>query len=132
MNLETYYQSIARYILNQTINLVVITNKGKRNLYVYKQIQCMKDRFHEKYRTLMYDEDTLDPLDKVIDNMITVKLEEDMYENYISLLLKYIFNRRILFLETSSDTFYRKHYGNLMMKVLSNPCPMPLSHIARR
>lgn len=78
MHLELYFQSVARCILNKTINEVVITNKGKRNFYVYKQIQSMKERFHEKYRTLLYDESTLDPLDMVIDNMITIKLEEDM------------------------------------------------------
>lgn len=79
MYLPIYFQTVVRCVLNHAINEVVITNRGKRNFYVYKQVQSMKERFHQKHRTQLYDERTLDPLDMVIDNMITVKLEDDMY-----------------------------------------------------
>lgn len=78
MYLETYYKNIALNVLSRTIDEVVITNKGKNNFFIYQQIKSMKERFGQKQKAQLYDEQTLDPLDIVIDSMVTVKLEVDM------------------------------------------------------
>lgn len=80
--LSLFHRLICVCILNRTIDEVIITNKGRRNIYVYEQIKCMKERFQHKQRLQLFVEKTLDPLDAVMDQMITVKLEEDMYEHH--------------------------------------------------
>lgn len=77
-SLTAYYRSIAIYAVNRSIDEIAITGRGKRNLFVYTQIKEMKDRFQQKQRLQLFDENTLAPMHLVIDNMISVKLEDDM------------------------------------------------------
>lgn len=81
--LSSIYRLMAICVLSRCIDEMIITNKGKRNIYVYEQIKCMKERFKQKQKLQMFVEKTLDPMEAIMDQMITVKLEEDMYNAYI-------------------------------------------------
>lgn len=76
--LPILYRMAIYCVLTQTMDELVISNRGKQKFYLIDQVQSMIDRYKQKQRAKIFDEQTLEPMYQALKRMIAVKLENDM------------------------------------------------------
>lgn len=77
--LPILYRMAICCVLTQSMDELVISNRGKQRFYLIDQVQSMIDRYQQKQRAKIFDEQTLEPMYQALKRMIAVKLENDMY-----------------------------------------------------
>lgn len=65
-------------IVTELSEILLILNQGKENFYRIPQHVSMPDRYRYEYRDKQFDEQTLEPMEKALQRMTSVKLENDM------------------------------------------------------
>lgn len=85
-----FTRSIITAVLKQSIDELVISNEGKQKFQHFDEIQTMIERFQQKQRTKLFDEQTLDPMYIALKRMIAVKLENDMFESFRTIISAWI------------------------------------------
>lgn len=76
-------QAVIYSVINQSIDELVISNKGKVNFFLLDQLLSMKESFQRRQRIKLFDEQTLEPMYIALKRMLAVKLERDMYDFFI-------------------------------------------------
>lgn len=65
-------------ITTELTEALLILNQGKKNFYRIPQHVTMPDRYRYEYRDKQFDEQTLEPMEKALRRMTSVKLENEM------------------------------------------------------
>lgn len=65
-------------IVTELTEALLILNQGKENFYRIPQHVPMPERYRHEYRDKQFDEQTLEPMEKALQRMTSVKLENEM------------------------------------------------------
>lgn len=65
-------------IATELTEALLILNQGKENFYRIPQHVPMPERYRHEYRDKQFDEQTLEPMEKALQRMTSVKLENEM------------------------------------------------------
>lgn len=76
--LPTLYRMAIYCVITQSMDELVISNRGKQRFYLIDQVQSMIDKYQQKQRSKIFDAQTLEPMYQALKRMIAVKLENDM------------------------------------------------------
>lgn len=69
---------IAASIVTELMDALLILNQGKENFYRVPQHVSLPERYSNEYRDKQFDENTLEPMEKAMQRMTSVKLENEM------------------------------------------------------
>lgn len=69
---------IVASIVTELTEALLILNQGKENFYRIPQHVSMPDRYRHEYRDKQFDEQTLEPMQKALRRMSSVKLENEV------------------------------------------------------
>lgn len=88
--LQIFHRNITHVLLTKSSDELVITNNGKQNFYLIEKQLSMKERYQLKQRTKLFDEQTLEPMHKTIKRMVSIKLEKDMFVEFIEKIIHFV------------------------------------------
>lgn len=65
-------------IVTELMEALLILNQGRENFYRIPQHVSLPDRYRNEYREKQFDEQTLEPMEKALQRMTSVKLENEV------------------------------------------------------
>lgn len=69
---------IVAAVVTELTEALLILNQGKENFYRIPQHISLPERYRYEYREKQFDEQTLEPMEKALQRMTSVKLENEM------------------------------------------------------
>lgn len=69
---------IVAAIVTELVQALLILNQGKENFFRIQQHVPLPERYRNEYREKQFDEQTLEPMEKALQRMTSVKLENEM------------------------------------------------------
>lgn len=72
------HSRIVAAVVTELTEAFLILNQGKENFYRIPQHISLPERYRYEYREKQFDEQTLEPMEKALQRMTSVKLENEM------------------------------------------------------
>lgn len=69
---------IVASVVTELMDALLILNQGKENFYRVSVHVSLPERYRHEYHEKQFDEQTLEPMEKALQRMTSVKLENEM------------------------------------------------------